>query len=581
MIFETSLKMNSRTSTNFLFIINAWFLFLDIVFASNNCFEYIKCGPNNHCGCGKKINDKKFHSFHDNARIINAKPSMDHKYPWMAQVQRYALQLNGQGAFTDSFGGGAIISFNSILTAGHNICVNDMNREKGQDAELTTCPIKNPSMRPQEWDIVRNSNLNNNHNNKLTFRVGTNIAEPEITPHFNDKVAAYLYNYEPHNFVFSRNGDIGLLLVDGGIPGITQPTASPICEPTLQNFGEKIEVNFAGWGHQYTQVYSSNMVDVTKTSCQTNEANIPDFSQLSSSPSFDERFQFWDCQIQKAPKKFCNNWLLDQRIETLSIKTDLTNIDPANVLTDVEKKIKLRNMVDHKRCEQFMEKARKAWIKENKPEKDFVETIDRIVIEGDSDSEKNEPEICYNLKKVAKYGYCMTNERQPRHWGFCSRSCEYFPRPEPDNSNYRVDSFYEEGKFMYFEENPFPRSEIPDWWNDDHMKATFKCIGSIIPRAKNAFFKMTNNGDNLVYDDGRDDVPRPEGEYGYIGFAGGDSGCPYFYEENDQSHLIAIHSLGFEPQGFQTNDPTLICPGVATKITNDIMDWTDNWIGLD
>ena len=60
----------------------------------------------------KKINGKKFHSFHDNARMINAKPSMDHKYPRMAQVQTYTLQqLNGPGDFTDNFGGGVIIYF--------------------------------------------------------------------------------------------------------------------------------------------------------------------------------------------------------------------------------------------------------------------------------------------------------------------------------------------------------------------------------------------------------------------------------------------------------------------------------------
>ena len=75
--------------------------------------------------------------------------------------------------------------------------------------------------------------------------VGTNIFAHEITPDYDDKVAAYLYNYYPDSDVFSRNGDIGILVIDGGIPGISEPTISPICLPDTQNFPEKVEVNFA------------------------------------------------------------------------------------------------------------------------------------------------------------------------------------------------------------------------------------------------------------------------------------------------------------------------------------------------
>ena len=292
----------------------------------------------------EKINDENFHSLHGNARLINAKTSTSHKYPWMAEVQRATVLSNDPGRFAVYHAGGVIISRNSILTAGHNICVDEKTKGKGPDSPKITCPIKSPTMSAQKWNFIRNLNLNSNEKNELTFSVGTNILQREITHHFNSKVRAYLYRYEPHDALFSENGDIGLLIIDGGIPEMSQPTASPICLPYPQHFHPLVKVNFAGWGSQYGKVDfsigdpSGNTKVVTKTSCQTNEARIHDFSQLSSNPSFDKRIQFWDCQIKKAPQKFCNNWLLDQNIETMSIKTDLESIFAPS---DVEKKIQL------------------------------------------------------------------------------------------------------------------------------------------------------------------------------------------------------------------------------------------------
>ena len=140
-----------------------------------------------------------------------------------------------------------------------------------------------------------------------------------------------------------------------------------------------------------------------------------------------------------------------------------------------------------------MEKARESWINDaKKPDSEFDETVDRIVIE-DKNSGNTEPDVCYNLKKVARYGYCKTNKPQPRNWGFCSRSCEYFPTPEPSNNG----KPYEEEKFMYFEENPIPAAIMNEpaftWWNNDQMRSTFKCVGSIIPRAMNAVFKVNKD----------------------------------------------------------------------------------------
>ena len=567
-------------SNYFVILAGIGILFSNITYGSKHCFEYVECKPMDQCGCGRKIKNEKTYSLDSNARIINAKTSKSHIYPWMAQVQRRSITYNPNDiTYTGFFvgqGGGVIINEKCILTAGHNICVDSKNINLGTGPIVlrNTCPLWSPAMPTVEWNRIRMSNLNTIGWNELVYRVGTNIGGTEIKPYFNNKVSAYLYYYVPSNDVFSINGDIGLLVIDGGIVEISQRTATPICHPIAnQHFHQRVKVNFVSWGNQYFKVESSTIDGKTKTSCQTNHARIHEYSQISSTTTFENRIQFLDCEIKRAPDTFCNNWLQKQNIDTLSIKTDLTKIE--NVGTDVEKKIKLRNMEDHKRCEIYMKKARESWIDAKRSVFEFEETVDRIVIK-DKNSGNTEPDVCYNLKKVARYGYCKTNKPQPRNWGFCSRSCEYFPTPEPNNNG----KSYEEEKFMYFEENPIPAAIMNEpaftWWND---KPAFKCIGSIIPRAMNAVFKVNKTG-HLNYNGNEYDLPRPEGEYGQIAVTNGDSGSPFVYEENGQSYLIAIQShvtSSFDqsiPRGYHNNNPGKICSGIATKITEDILFWT-------
>ena len=79
--------------------------------------------------------------------------------------------------------------------------------------------------------------------------------------------------------------------------------------------------------------------------------------------------------------------------------------------------------------------------------RDFDEDVDRIIIQ---DSGKSH--VCYNLKKVAKYGFCRTTEWDPRHWGFCSRTCDM---PNPDTPENRIGfETYEEATFRYYPNHP-------------------------------------------------------------------------------------------------------------------------------
>ena len=79
--------MNIGSSIYFVAVCDLGFLFSTFAFASDHCFEYVKCDATDHCECGKKIKYEALYS-HGNARVINAKPATHHYYPWMAQIQR-------------------------------------------------------------------------------------------------------------------------------------------------------------------------------------------------------------------------------------------------------------------------------------------------------------------------------------------------------------------------------------------------------------------------------------------------------------------------------------------------------------
>ena len=69
--------------------------------------------------------------------------------------------------------------------------------------------------------------------------------------------------------------------------------------------------------------------------------------------------------------------------------------------------------------------------------------------------------ICYNLRKVARYGYCSTHDpgdTGQTHWGFCSRACDV---PLNPNQLPPSNEAYEEANFEYFNTNPY-QNEVPD-----------------------------------------------------------------------------------------------------------------------
>ena len=192
------MKLNS--TIYFMIFFNFAFLFLICVFAEEPCFKYVKCDIRDRCGCGKKPNYKNYNKSHASSRLINAKTSERHDHPWMARVQRQSVLTNegtNAGENKIQLAAGAIINEYSILTVGHHICINERNKKEGTTVHQVTCPHRTNTMTSDEWNQLRSSNLNQLGPNEITAMVGTNLNTPSIiTPTYNPKVSAYLYDYE-------------------------------------------------------------------------------------------------------------------------------------------------------------------------------------------------------------------------------------------------------------------------------------------------------------------------------------------------------------------------------------------------
>ena len=111
-----------------------------------------------------------------------------------------------------------------------------------------------------------------------------------------------------------------------------------------------------------------------------------------------------------------------------------------------------------------------------------------------------------------------------------------------------------------------------------HLQSVFKCIKAIPPRAMNAIFNEINEDGDLQYHENVEDPTRPDNEHGYVSPSFGDSGSPYWMEDDtDTSTLIAIHygtsKKKDKSRGWYDNDPFWQCRIIATKVTREMVDW--------
>ena len=581
----------------YLFFTFCTFELLKTCTTTNPCFEYVNCDPENGCSCGVENKDAKGNTSKTQSRIINGKPSWEHRYPWMVQIQRttllVAIPLMPEMKLP-SIGGGSIITKTAIITAGHNLCV---DRDQGRDDAgggrryHITCPERG-SLTQQEWDNVRQRNLNQENLNEIMFWIGTSIYSGPRTSTYNKDVQAYLYDYHP-NALFSSNGDVGVIIskaefaFDGKVNRICPPTENNEEEETKKKRNndekkkEKLIVTTAGWGRHFTTTYLPPNV-ISQTTCHTNEGRASNDIQLP--PAFDQRLRFLDCAQNAADDQFCYDWIPKRGIETLSARIDLFDIQ-TTISTIDEKYSAIKGREDQIECEKYFRRAQAAWCRAGKTMPEFHQTIDRIIIQRYGESYVT---ICYNMIKVARYGFCLTNEPAPRNWGFCSRSCEYFPWALTVGTEitHIYNKPYEVTKFKYFEDFPFDQNTLQNRFAPTltgvGILDAFKCISPVLPRATNAVFRETNNNGFLEYLHDVYDAPRPDRESGHIRTAPGDSGSPLWMTETvkgkEINRIVGIVYGELSPAGLPlnigyTDDPLYKCVGLVSKITKEIMEW--------
>ena len=428
------------------------------VFTEQPCFSYV-CNTNDCDECGyikpKTYANEKFKS---KSRIINAKPTTNNYY-WMAAIRLKVRQRKPPNSveFFKQGSGGAIISQHSIITVGHALCKSEYlsNLQDGWKSDVT-CPQKDPKIPQKDLNKI---DLNRKDFNEIRVVVGQKL--PVFIDEFDPDLEAYLYNYnELPSYLFSSNGDFGVIIKK--TPLIfnygkwLSPLVGPICLPNTAHLTDSpigIDVKLAGWGRRYHEVTNAQTKMVDKTTCQTNEARTLNRKAITR---YKDRLQFLDCKIHDSnpakdrTKSFCSRWLTENGLETLPEHINLPEIcggtGPGSLLCGKTGANYLRTLDEQIRCERHILEAREAWKSQGKTIDAFNEEIDRIVVI--KSGKKDKEEICYNLKKVAKYGVCMTNEAKPRNWGFCSRSCWASPASH--------DEVYDVANFTYFGKIPSP-----------------------------------------------------------------------------------------------------------------------------
>ena len=429
-------------------------------YSNKTCLSYV-CTVNDCDECGHiKLKPGNKRRSKANSRIINGRETEDIYY-WMAAIRRKQIIRPRvppiRQKYENFFSTGAIITSHSIVTVGHALCFNTFysDLDDGWVADRT-CPQGNV--------VLQNQNLNVRDTNEINVVTGSK--EPIFPDTFDDNVAAYLYNYvERNDPLFSQNGDFGVIILKKRIEFIPD-LVSPICllnreNPGYYNKTPQIEVKVAGWGFKYHEYINPVTNFVEKTTCHTNEGRTTNRHNITT---FEERLPFLYCQIPDPDpnvvraKTFCNRDLLSNGLETLPQNMDLQRIarfsGPASPL-DLNS---VKRDSQQQECEKYMRKARMAWsagesLRESRQfaqSNEFDNAIDRIVIKGIY--KKKEEIVCYNLRKVARYGVCLTRNvthnglAAPRNWGFCSRSCSA--------SEDLFDDEYDVADFKYFERVP-------------------------------------------------------------------------------------------------------------------------------
>ena len=205
------------------------------------------------------------------------------------------------------------------------------------------------------------------------------------------------------------------------------------------------------------------------TSCYTNEGVLRQSNTDASSRSV-----FLQCDEFVDPRPNNNICIPWSKVVLVPKKktNDEVNAISIDATIDFSRSPPLIYLPDNDKCDVYWQKATEAYVN-NKllyPSKQILLTSHRIVIidanskvkffqkmikmRMNMDVMSRSETVCYNVKRLTKYGICKTDVpvQYPYQWGFCSRSCEVEYMPEKTRDGRALG--YDEVDVEYYETDP-------------------------------------------------------------------------------------------------------------------------------
>lgn len=373
------------------------------------------------------------------SRVINGEEP-NFRYPWTAAVIVHEMRWNVKSKRHKVYSGyrcmGSIVTNKITLTNGHCFC--------GYSQTSLQC-LDNAM-------FVANLDHNIRDKNHVHVQLGDFLKGPwfgtgtgtgwNSDGAYDDDLAAYVYKYQPMRgdrqfegmeMRFSYNGDAGVVVKKMQIIRFDDNIA-PICLPyETGEMKENEPVMLVSWGKRD---------DSNVQACQTNEGRRKRGSCGNPISEFGRVFD--PCR----PKtKYSQN-------PTCQAVTINTFSESTTTVTFTNEKMNIHRTADDP-CEAIWMKAREGFHKYYKRlarisgdkkvrTQTFNDAFDRIEVRDTSGHTIN---VCFNARRLGRYGICETHADGADNWGFCSRVCEV-------QEDLGEDEPYEELKLTYHDRHP-------------------------------------------------------------------------------------------------------------------------------
>ena len=465
------------------------------------------------------------------ARIANAIEAKTH-YPWVVLVRR----TNGYLESGQHSCGGAIITQNVVITAGHCVCrVDAKNRDKSED-------IKEKLRCKGDYISVTNEITKDEYQRPInSIKVGAGNKNKDKLIEF-DITFAIVYSKIPIDPSISNLDDLGLLKTDSGVNFYSQTDLKaahfdigPICLAAKNAELSDHNIATVGWGRRFSENLKENPKDGPKQnqhSCTTNQHG-PMRHRFQHCDVDDLDEAFWDCKF---------------KIEIME---------------------EYPHGYDNEKCPDLIKKA-DATVKEaiaNSGMDDLLykwkDTFKIEIIEKNKDEilDFNNVKTCYKSKLFEERGWCIVKKnnldtREDDQWGFCDTSCDIMKGYDPKTKIVgTTPEIYHE--MVWKPDALFPRRCFD---KDGDYRPWVMCINTLLPETSVFQFKLDQRGELNLYDVSREKpieyLPRDE-NVGYQKPCKGDSGSGHwtFDTIREKAALVGITSFSGDIRKLET----LVC----------------------